>query len=169
MRDYEKKYREYLNTHISLVETAYNLLKPFLDKMNLSNIDKISLEKNIKVHDKSKFSKEEFSQYAKYFYGRKTEDVIKCFKEAVILHKKRNPHHPEYWKDKKEIMPTIYLIEMVCDWWSFSLMKGNPLEIIDYYNSNKEKINLKNSENKQVEYLLDKIECLSKENIDLEK
>ena len=123
MRDCEKKYREYLESHISNVENAYKLLLPRINEMGLSDQELQLLENNIKNHDKSKFTVEEFIPYSNYFYGDKTEKTIKEFRNAVIIHEKRNPHHLEYWLERGKDMPTIYLIEMVCDWWSFSLQK----------------------------------------------
>ena len=73
------------------------------------------------------------------------------------LHKSRNLHHPEYWMNKNREtneMPLIYIVEMVCDWWSFGLMQNNPAEIFDYYENNKGKYKFSSEITEIVEELL---------------
>lgn len=161
MEECEKKYREYLSSHIKYVEMTYNLLLPSIKKMGLSEQELQQLKVNIEEHDKSKFTKEEFIPYCNYFYGDKTEETITEFKKAVHKHETRNPHHLEYWAEKKESMPTIYLIEMVCDWWSFSLRKKEPLEVLEWYNKNKPKMNLSDNECAKIGYLFEEIKNLN--------
>ena len=42
-----------------------------------------------------------------------------------------NEHHPEYWDG--EDMPYIYILEMICDWGSFSIASGDFNELSDFY------------------------------------
>ena len=49
-------------------------------------------------------------------------------------------------------MPLEYVIEMICDWWSFSFKTGNLYEIFDWY-----KMILHEKTKKFVEETLDKI------------
>ena len=42
-----------------------------------------------------------------------------------------NEHHPEFWMG--EDMPYIFIIEMLCDWGSFSIEKKDFGELIDFY------------------------------------
>ena len=60
-------------------------------------------------------------------------------------------------------MPTIYLIEMFCDWWSFSFAKNDPMEILDWYNKNKESINLRDKEIETIQKLLTFVKTLDKQ------
>lgn len=46
------------------------------------------------------------------------------FELAAECHITSNAHHPEYWRDIKE-MPRLYIAEMVCDWKSRSEEFGN--------------------------------------------
>lgn len=160
MRDCDKQYEEYLESHIKSVEKAYTLLWQSIKKMGLSDEEFQLLESNIKSHDKSKFTEEEFVPYSNYFYGDKTEEVVKEFKAAAIIHEKRNPHHLEYWIEREKEMPTIYLIEMVCDWWSFSLQKNRPNEIFDWYNKKKTKMKLGDREQVIINFLFEEIRNL---------
>ncbi|SDT24614.1 hypothetical protein SAMN05444162_3540 [Paenibacillaceae bacterium GAS479] len=78
------------------------------------------------IHDLSKFSPHEFFPYAHKFYStKKDENTELRWKRAWLDHQNHNKHHWEYWivnKNTKEAlpMPKKYLIEMVCDWRSFS-------------------------------------------------
>jgi hypothetical protein len=82
-------------------------------------------------HDMSKFSLKEFHPYAKKFFSNDelTEDEHLEWKNAWLHHQQKNKHHWEYWvvnQQTKEAvpMPTKYMIEMVCDWRSFSRKWG---------------------------------------------
>ena len=79
------------------------------------------------THDLSKLSPKEFSPYAKKFFSSKqlSEDDELRWRYAWLNHQHKNKHHWEYWvvdPNKKLAlpMPKKYLLEMVCDWRSFS-------------------------------------------------
>lgn len=83
------------------------------------------------VHDWSKFLPSEFFSYARKFYsGRPLSASEEAqWKYAWLLHQRRNKHHWEYWvlnpKTAEALpMPRAYVIEMVCDWRSFSRKWG---------------------------------------------
>lgn len=72
-------------------------------------------------HDQSKFSIEEFPQYARNFYGDKGDPD--GYLVAWLHHQNHNAHHWQYWitrgdNDKYEAlpMPEVYVREMVADW-----------------------------------------------------
>jgi hypothetical protein len=52
-----------------------------------------------------------------------------------------------------------YIIEMICDWWSFSWEKDDPFEIFKWYEDNKKKIKLSKATRKTVEEILEKLEA----------
>lgn len=83
----------------------------------------------IKEHDESKFSEEEFEPYAQKWFGDKKETFE--YEEAWKHHYMNNEHHPEYWLG--EDMPYIYILEMICDWGSFSIAKRDFKELSDFY------------------------------------
>lgn len=95
------------------------------------------------THDLSKFSPKEFFPYArKFFSGRKlSEEEELRWRYAWLNHQHKNKHHWEYWvvdHNKKLAlpMPRKYLLEMVCDWRSFSRkwgrkVKPGTLDLID--------------------------------------
>ena len=95
-------------------------------------------------HDESKYSEEEYEPYDLYFYGNKSSKVVKDFNYAWLHHIHHNPHHWQYWvlqhdDEPEEVleMPYEYVIEMICDWWSFSWKSGKLTEIFDWYEKHK--------------------------------
>ncbi|MEF3353804.1 DUF5662 family protein [Paenibacillus sp. GYB006] len=86
------------------------------------------------VHDMSKFSPKEFAPYARKFYSnQKNENIELAWRYAWLHHQNHNKHHWEYWivnKQTKEAlpMPKKYMIEMVCDWRSFSRKWGRKVK-----------------------------------------
>lgn len=153
-----KEYTTYMYEHIGNVEKAYTWLKD-----HIPNIREIQLSD----HDDSKFSEEEYEAYDKYFYGgNKSYEVVENFKYAWLHHIHTNPHHWQYWvliNDEPEEgivaldMPDEYIIEMICDWWSFSWKTGNLSEIFDWYDKHKEHMILSDTTRSKVEGILDQI------------
>ncbi|MCM3361236.1 DUF5662 family protein [Niallia sp. MER TA 168] len=87
------------------------------------------------THDLSKFKPKEFFPYSKkFFYKGKNnaEDELK-WKYAWLNHQHQNKHHWEYWvidpnNNQAVPMPRKYLMEMVCDWRSFSRKWGRKVK-----------------------------------------
>lgn len=82
------------------------------------------------------------------------------------MHIHRNPHHWQYLvlidDDAKEgticiEMPYEYIIEMICDLWSFSWIKGDLFEIFTLYENNKSHIKLHNNTRRIVEEILERM------------
>ena len=61
-------------------------------------------------------------------------------------------------------MPYVFIIEMVCDHWSFSWKSGDLYEIFNWYNEHKAGIKFSDKTRKTYESILDKI----KEKLDAE-
>lgn len=123
-------YKEYLRSHIEAVIQTYNVsIKPYLSKQ-LSSSQFGKLYNLIRNHDKSKYSKEEWTPYLdKYYYGsnKSIEQIYKNYKYALLHHKYKTPHHWQYRlniTDKQIVTPLsmdfYYIIEVLCDWHSFS-------------------------------------------------
>ena len=81
-------------------------------------------------------------------------------------HIHKNPHHWQHYvliNDEADEgivvldMPYNHIVEMICDWWSFSWSTGNLYEIFDWYDKHKEHIHLSNSTRVIVESILGKI------------
>lgn len=139
-----KIYDEYIKFHKRYVKKASGILFKLLNG-KVFNFDEKTINKikaSILLHDESKKSEEEYLPSCIHYYGNPTRQDNIDFQKAVALHRTRNPHHPEYWQNEFneiEEMPDEYIFEMLCDWWSFSLARGKPWDIIDYYNNNGEK------------------------------
>ena len=120
-----EKSKNYVDIHKKYVKMAFELLLPKLvQTFNLTSAQIGELTHQIEVHDNSKYDDAELVPYANYFFGEKTDETTEKFKVAANLHKLKNLHHPEFWQHRGEIMPLNFAIEMVCDWWAFSLAQN---------------------------------------------
>lgn len=162
-----KQYNEYLDNHKKNVFKGFNWIKE-----NMSDLfDEETLndaEYNCGfAHDESKANPDEYNAYDLYFYGgNRSFEVVENFKKAWLLHIHRNPHHWQHWilinDDLNEgetilDMPDCYIIEMICDWWSFSWNSGDLNEIFDWYDKRKKYIKLSDSTREKVENILNKM------------
>lgn len=147
-----KQYDAYLKKHVSNVKKAFELLTPKLIKYGVFTAEEAEKMKgNLEKHDNSKFGRDEYEAYDKYFYGSTVEknNNKSDFEIAWLHHIHTNRHHWQHYiipcenddgSNKILEMPLNCIIEMVCDWWSFSLSKNKPTEVLDWYNVNKDKI-----------------------------
>ena len=114
-------------------------------------------------HDQSKYSEEEYDAYDNYFYGNRSYAVVQEFNKAWLHHIHNNPHHWQHWVlinddpdegEKILDMPYQYIIEMVCDWMSFSIAKGNLNELFSWYDEHKKHMKLSDYTRNRVEIIL---------------
>lgn len=119
---------EYINKHKEYVQKSYDWLKKNCPEI-FNGIDAEEFQELIDMHDESKFSEVEFEPYAHKWFGdgKKTPE----YEAAWEHHWQSNPHHPEYWQGKD--MPDIYILEMICDWFSFGIKNNDLAEIFDFY------------------------------------
>lgn len=160
-------YNRYLTEHIGNVQKAYQLM---LDNNVFDFIP--DAQENVRNHDKSKYSEEEYNAYGEYFYGDKKDvphEEDDAFKKAWLHHLHNNPHHWQYWllkeDDSTELealeMPIIYVQEMICDWFSFSISKNDASAIQSWYAENKHNQILHPNTRALVEEYLEKIKGIS--------
>lgn len=160
-------YDEYIMEHKSNVLRAYDWLRQNLSMMTSQDIWDLVEWQCTNGHDYSKTSKEEYDAYDRYFYARggvgRSFKATKDFEYAWLHHIHNNPHHWQHWvliSDESEEgikildMPTNYIIEMICDWWSFSWKSQNLMEIFDWYDKHKKYMKLSDSTRTQVEKIL---------------
>ena len=181
--DLDSEYNNYLTEHIGNVQKAFKWLQENLPEVLSEDnyIDETSyygeLEDIIESHDDSKYNKIpdaehyydlacEWDAYNEYFYGEKTAAVKESFDKAWLAHIHANPHHWQHWllqNDDPKIglrvldMPYVFIVEMICDWWSFSWKTGNLNEIFDWYDKNKVGILISDKTRTSLEKILDKI------------
>lgn len=152
---------KYILAHKARVTKFAEWLKENLPEL-FDTIDLDLFDEMIEEHDNSKFSEEEFEPYAQKWFGdgKKTLE----YEEAWKHHWMNNEHHPEFWLG--EDMPYIYILEMICDWGSFSVDSGNHQELIDfYYNKakNDDEKNLSDNTKEIIEEILGQIENIIRE------
>jgi len=143
-----KKFREYLDyieRHYNNVQKAWALIK---EKCKNLDVDWMTddarywqIETNVKLHDLSKLSQQEFTQYRQYFFPCKHEVKNKeLFKQGWANHKKENLHHWQSWPKSKSQFKEIYAVEMVIDWVAMSFEFGDTAKA--YYEKNKDQIDI---------------------------
>lgn len=174
-----KEYDAYLKSHIDAVKTGYLWIREHIEVGELKSVlpgvfgsenEKKMLER-LRNHDASKYGLEEYPAYDDYFYGHDgvqtisgpSEEVKNAFNYAWLHHIHANPHHWQYWvlvnDDQDEgvkalEMPDMDILEMICDWWSFSWRTGNLYEIFNWWNNHKNYIVFGVSTSEKVEKLL---------------
>ena len=160
-----KEYDAYLSDHRFNVSRGYKWLHKNLPEI-FDGMDeyKETLWLN---HDESKNDPDEYNAYDDYFYGKnRSYGVVMAFKQAWLEHIHRNPHHWQHWvlindePEEGEVileMPYEYIIEMICDWWSFSWSKNNLYSIFDWYSEHKDYIMLHKDTRELVEDILSMI------------
>ena len=130
-----------------------------------SVVTKITREFKITYgHDASKNDADEYYSYDAYFYGgNRSFKVVNDFRQVWLHHIHHNPHHWQHWilvnDDWEEgtialEMSGEYVIEMICDWWSFSWSKGELMEIFDWYEAHRERMILHKNTRALVEKIL---------------
>ncbi len=160
-----KEYDTYLSNHRFNVSRGYGWFNKNLPVI-FGGVESRSATLRLN-HDKSKDDPDEYNAYDNYFYGKnRSHAVVTAFKQAWLEHIHRNPHHWQHWvlinddPEEGEVileMPYEYIIEMICDWWSFSWEKGDLTEIFSWYEEHSKYIKLAPKTRKTVESILKKI------------
>lgn len=147
MKDKIQKFREYLDyieRHYDNVQKAWKLIddkcanKGF--KWHWDDHCWHIIDQEVKSHDLSKLSAEEFTQYRQFFYPCDGEEKNKdLFKEAWEHHKENNIHHWQSWT-KKHPNEEVFLVMMLVDWVAMGFEFGDTAK--SYYEKNKDEIKL---------------------------
>ena len=159
-----ERYNEYLEKHIQGVHDAYEWIERNLPEL-LSDVHDI-VEILVNFHDNSKYQSEELLPYARHFYpaNKVTEDIEDDFNYAWNHHQKVNLHHWQYWvvvEDGGKLtpldMPKEYILEMICDHFSFAFTKNDLTEIFKWYAKNRDNMTLSEKTRKTYEDILNAI------------
>ncbi len=159
------RYNEYIREHQNAVKMAFDWLNKNCSGLTSEDIWNKASEL-VNKHDLSKYNLDEYEAYDQYFYGNKSYQATVEFEQAWNLHIHRNPHHWQHWvlihDDPNKPytyleMPEEYVIEMFCDWWSFSWRKGNLYEIYSWYEEHKITMMLNVSTRAKVELILETV------------
>lgn len=140
-------YKISLEDHIAYVRQAGR-------KIGVSNLQ-------LTIHDDSKYSRFEFSQYANYFYNNdgskkspsdRSEVEVNDFAEAWLHHMNHNEHHWQYWIFPDGFshgtltvggvmkMPENFLLEMVADWMGASMAYTGSWDMTSWLKDNVHRI-----------------------------
>jgi hypothetical protein len=163
-----RAYDTYLEEHRSNVHKAFEWMCEHIPDIFKDEETKHACEHQCTYsHDQSKYDAEEYAAYDAYFYGgNKSYAVTQEFNRAWLHHIHCNPHHWQHWiliNDDANLgdvvldIPLNYIIEMVCDWWSFSWASGHLDEIFDWYEEHSSYIKLSDDTKETVEHILDLI------------
>lgn len=162
------EYEEYLKQHTINIRKAFNWIKR--SAKDILREGEGDYEWNIYLHDDTKTIDDEYYAYYEYFYNRdkngkcKNKFAEKNFRMAKLAHFHRNPDHWQHWVlfDSTGLvvaldMPYIYIVEMICNWWSYSWAEDDLWSIFDWYDKNKKKMKLSKRTRDEVEDILDKL------------
>lgn len=150
MKDRINKFREYLDyieRHYDNVQKAWRLInmKCPNNEFRFMHDDYVwnMIDSEVKRHDISKLSAEEFTQYRQFFFPTNKEDKDKgLFDKAWEHHKLHNEHHWQTWTEryKNDIYADAFLLMNIVDWVAMGFEFGDTAK--NYYEKNKEKIAL---------------------------
>ncbi len=158
------KYINYYFNHTYNVVLAWKDIQLILiENKIIDEVEYNKINSLIIWHDNSKISKEEFLGYGlKFFPVDNNAKNDELFKEAWEHHKENNLHHHQSLKYYQGKYKKCYLIEMICDWIAMGWETGSLAQ--EYYEQNKNKIELTNEDKKIIEdifLLINKSCCLS--------
>lgn len=159
-------YTKYIAEHVENVRTAFE----WMARHGL--VDEAAepfAERNVDAHDLSKYGADEYDAYDRHFYGSRPAGEDKDFDYAWLHHIHANPHHWQHWvlksddgSEKALEMPREYVYEMIADWLSFGVAKGDLSGVFEWYEKHKG-MTLHPSTRKLVEDVLGKIKAILEE------
>lgn len=159
-----KDYLKYLKQHIECVALAYERLKEIIPDLFDGHDDEIILktEQHIKEHDSIKFSPDRLKIYGEHFLGKSDKEE---YNKLILEHIANCPHHFQHWLvfyDRDNIqaveIPYDYIIEMICDWYSFSFIKNDEKEIVNWYKMARNRMIFAPKTQIIIDNIIDKIE-----------
>ena len=151
-----------LERHKVHVKSGYLWMKKYLPEVLLTGYD---YDYYIENHDASKKNPDEYEAADAFLFGPEDVDTRANYRRAQLQHRHKNPHHWEFWILHTSNTPPMildmeypYIIEMICDWWSFSWEEGDLFDIFDWYADHKHNIKLSKKTKRTVEDILNKME-----------
>lgn len=159
----ENEYRKYISDHQQNVKKAWHevwnkcqniIIMKHHTELSVDRI-KEKYKDQIDRHDQSKYSKEEFDAYRRYYFSindEEKEGAKQDYESSLQHHYDYNPHHWNYWLHDVDAMPYEYVVEMVCDWQAMGYKFKNTAH--EYYIKNKDNIVLGSKQKEWLEELL---------------
>jgi hypothetical protein len=150
VKDKIAKFREYLDyfeRHYDNVQRAWALINEKCDNKGFRFMydDFVwhTIDTEVKAHDDSKLSANEFTQYRNYWFAATNEEKDQAgYLAAWEHHKEHNEHHWQNWTAKHSANPygDAFLVMNIVDWVAMGFEFGDTAR--DYYEKNKEEIKL---------------------------
>jgi len=142
-----REYLDYFERHYDNVQKAWALInEKCADKGFRFMYDDFvwaTINAEVRMHDDSKLSKEEFTQYRNYWFPAEGEDKDKeSFRAAWEHHKAHNEHHWQTWTEKYSTSPyaDAYLVMNVIDWVAMGFEFNSTAK--GYYENTKSEIHI---------------------------
>ena len=141
-----REYLDYIEEHYNNIQKAWKLINDKCQNKGFAFISDdnlwFAIDSEVKHHDKSKLSMQEFTQYRQFFFPCENEKKDRdLFKNAWEHHKIKNSHHWQTWtmdgygNDKQ-----VAFIHNLVDWIVMGFKFGDTAR--DYYENNKDEIKL---------------------------
>lgn len=132
-----RAYCDYLEEHFNNIAKAFDEVYSACKQLNffIDDYNFHTLYREVELHDISKFSSAEFTQYRKKFFPINNQQVdVTNFDKAWEHHYTNNTHH---WESATAQLDVIH---MVIDWTAMSYKFGGTAQ--SYYEANLHKIKL---------------------------
>lgn len=140
-----REYLDYIERHYNNVQKAWKLIQDKCKDYHFIYDDNLffQLDAEIKTHDISKLSADEFTQYRQFFFPCKNKQKDKnLFKSAWEHHKIENSHHWQTWTMEgfENAKQELALIHNIVDWVAMGFEFNDTAK--SYYEKNKLEIDL---------------------------
>ena len=134
--DATRAYLDHLENHIAYVNLSFDLVKEACESVfDWDEEFWIKLREEVDLHDLSKLSCLELTQYRDFFNpveGQDSEQVKQHFYNAWKSHIENNSHHYQSLKTDRDV------VHMIIDWTAMGMQKGNDCK--RFYLSRKDQI-----------------------------
>lgn len=146
-----REYIDYLAEHYAAVQRAWQVVQRHCADMRFVSDDYVwgSIDGEVREHDRSKLSEEEFVAYRRMYFPTAREEaeegpaINRAFDRACQAHLMGNPHHWQTWTTRPQGNPywvEVQCVHMVLDWMAMGEAHGNTAR--DYYDAIRDQIRL---------------------------
>lgn len=141
-----REYLDYIEEHYNNVQKAWKLIQSKCkdSKFIYDDFCFFMIDSDVKKHDDSKLSTEEFTQYRQFFFPTSEEQPD----EDIMLgawkhHIKKNVHHSDGWYEKNLMAAPyaeVYIVMLTVDLVAMAFKFGGTAK--EYYDSHKDSIHV---------------------------
>jgi len=142
-----REYLDYFERHYDNVQMAWALINEKCQNKGFRFMSDdfvwYTIDSDVKLHDESKLSEYEFTQYRNWFFPADNEiKDERGYLSAWEHHKRNNAHHWQNWTETQSANPyaDAYLVMNIVDWVAMGFEFGDTAK--SYYEKNQAKIEL---------------------------